>query len=228
VQIVGRVGVGFARVDNFAIAETSIATGAFSFGSVFEGGFIVRAVGQFSPDPVAFEGTLPGAGQTANVTLRLQATSVITGTIVEPNGVTPAGADVIVRYKSASYKTTCASGDSGEETCTSIPQGIQSEIVTTDANGRFVVPLVNAGPFRRRRASGRAAPLFRGSVKPGGPGRVRVGEGPGQSRHQATRARAWRARRPDEHRTPPHDLARGRLGRRGVWRLACRRWRCVL
>ncbi len=171
VQIAGgRVGVGFARVDNFAIAETSIATGAFSFGSVFEGGFIVRAVGQFSPDPVAFEGTLPGAGQTANVTLRLQATSVITGTIVEPNGVTPAGADVIVRYKSASYKTTCASGDSGEETCTSIPQGIQSEIVTTDANGRFVVPLVNAGPFtldvEEPAGPGRTT-LFRGSVKPG-------------------------------------------------------------
>ncbi len=171
VQIAGgRVGVGFVRVDNFAIAETSLATGAFSFGGVFEGTFVLRAVGQFSPDPVAFEGTLPGAGQTVNVNLRLQATSVITGVIVEPNGVVPVGADVIVRYKSASYKTICATGDSGEESCTSIPQGIQSEVVTTDANGRFVVPLVNAGPFtldvEEPAGLGRTT-LFRGSVKPG-------------------------------------------------------------
>ena len=171
VQIAGgRVGVGFVNVDNFAIVETSLATGAFSFGGVFEGRFVVRAVGQFSPDPVAFEGTMPAAGQTVNVNLRLQATSVITGTIVEPNGVVPVGADVIVRYKSASFKVTCASGDSGEGACTTIPQGIQSEIVTTDASGRFVVPLVNAGPFtldvEEPAGAGRTT-LFRGSVKPG-------------------------------------------------------------
>ena len=88
----GRVGSKFQRVDNYKIVETSF-DGSFSFSNVWAGKFTVRAAGQFSPDPIAFEGTMT-AGATATLNLRLQPTSEITGTVFQPDGVTPMGENV--------------------------------------------------------------------------------------------------------------------------------------
>ncbi|HEX4914144.1 MAG TPA: Ig-like domain-containing protein, partial [Vicinamibacterales bacterium] len=57
----------------------------------------------------------------------------------------------------------------GEETCISIPQGIQSVNAVTDANGQFFFPIVNAGNFTLTvddLATGRLAQI-KGSVRAG-------------------------------------------------------------
>jgi hypothetical protein len=81
------------------------------------------------------------------VTLRLQSTSQIAGVVYQPDGVTPVGADVIVRYKSDAVRVICSEGGDGETTCTEIPQGIQEETVVTNAAGEYWLPVVNAGAF---------------------------------------------------------------------------------
>jgi protocatechuate 3,4-dioxygenase beta subunit len=164
----GLVGVAFERVENFAIAESNLTTGQFALSDILVGPFTLNAVGQFSPDPISFEGAISSPGQTVNVELRLQATSQIRGAVTNPDG-TPAPAEVIVRYKSEAYKVICTTGESGEDQCVSIPQGIQEETVLTDNAGRFWLPLVNAGPFSltiEDPKSGRVAQA-RGSVRPG-------------------------------------------------------------
>ena len=35
----------------------------------------------------------------------------------------------------------------GDETCTTVPQGIQEEIVVTDDDGKYWIPVANAGSF---------------------------------------------------------------------------------
>ncbi|MEQ1870490.1 MAG: carboxypeptidase regulatory-like domain-containing protein, partial [Vicinamibacterales bacterium] len=173
----GMVGVGFSNVANFEVTETDFTTGQFAFSNIWVGPVTVTAIGQFSPDPIATEVTMPSPGATVNVELRLQATSRIEGTVFQPDGVTPVGPDVIVRYKSSEKKTVCASGSLviiGSITipplsCADVPQGIQEEIVVTDANGRFLVPLVNAGQFTLTAedvATGKTARVA-GDVKPG-------------------------------------------------------------
>ena len=61
--------------------------------------------------------------------------------------MTPAGANVIVTYKSEAFKLDLLRRCERRTTCETIPQGIQEEIVVTDADGRFWLPLVNAGTF---------------------------------------------------------------------------------
>jgi hypothetical protein len=95
--------------------------------------------------------------------------------VLQPDGVTPVGADVIVHYKSEEYKVIC-SESGGETECTSIPQGIQETNVVTDSAGRFWFPVVNAGVFTLTvddPASGRVAQL-KGSVRPGETGDVSI------------------------------------------------------
>ncbi|MCU1382031.1 MAG: LamG domain protein jellyroll fold domain protein [Acidobacteria bacterium] len=151
----GLVGVAFRNVSNVQIANTNITTGTFAFNNIFVGRFTLAAAGQFSPDPITFDGSIPSAGAAVSVDLRLQATSRIQGTVFQPDGVTPVARGVIVRYNSSAFKQVCATSgnitvgnttvDAG--TCRDIPQGIQEETVITDDNGRYLLPLVNAGAF---------------------------------------------------------------------------------
>ena len=166
----GQVGIKFQHVSNYEIADTDFTTGTFSLGRLWVGGFTVRAAGQFSPEPVALENTMPSAGATVQMDIRLQPTSRITGQVFQPDGVTPAGADVVVSYKSDEFATFCSENQgTGETECVSIPQGVQEEVVVTGNNGRFDLPLVNSGTFTitvSDEASGRTGQV-RGSVKPG-------------------------------------------------------------
>ena len=139
----GLVGTGFQYVANFAITNTDFTTGQFSVSGLFTGPFTLSAAGQFSPDPISLNGNIPSPGASVQMNLRLQATSQITGTVLEPDGVTPAGANVVVTYQSDAFKVIC--DQTGN--CTTIPQGIQQENVVTDAAGSYVLPLVNAGTF---------------------------------------------------------------------------------
>jgi hypothetical protein len=170
----GKVGSKFQRVDNYRIVETSF-DGSFAFSNVWAGGFTVRAAGQFSPDPIAFEGTMV-ANTTATLNLRLQPTSEITGTVFQPDGVTPAGANVVVKYKSEAFKVFCAENAFGDTECETIPQGIQEEVVVTDEQGRYRLPIVNAGAFTitaEDAASGRVAAI-KGAVRAGETGEFAV------------------------------------------------------
>ena len=166
----GQVGVRFQHVNNFEIADTDFTTGVFSIGRIWVGGFTLRAAGQFSPEPVALENTMPAAGATVQMDIKLQPTSRITGQVFLPDGVTPAGPNVVVTYKSDEFATFCSENQAtGETECVSIPQGVQEEIVVTGNDGRFDLPLVNSGTFTitvSDEASGRTGQV-RGSVKPG-------------------------------------------------------------
>ena len=164
----GRVGVEFQRVNYFRVVDTDFTTGAFTFNNLFVGPVTVSAIGQFSPDPIAVDTVIPAPNATVTVELKLQATSQIKGVVLLPNGVQPAGANVVVKYKSDAFKVICSSG-AGEDTCESIPQGIQDETVVTDAQGRFWLPVVNAGTFTltvEDPVSGKVGTI-QGNVKPG-------------------------------------------------------------
>ena len=143
----GQVGVRFQQVQNFAIVDTNLTTGEYSFGGLWVGGFTLRAVGQFSPDPIAVAGEIPRESDTVELNLRLRPTSQVGGVVYQPDGVTPTGANVVVNFKSEAFRVICATDGFGLETCTNIPQGIQSVNVVTDPNGRFFFPIVNAGAF---------------------------------------------------------------------------------
>ncbi|MEO8677871.1 MAG: carboxypeptidase regulatory-like domain-containing protein, partial [Vicinamibacterales bacterium] len=169
--------VGFQHVVNYQVANMDLATGAFAFDGVFTGPFTITAAGQFSPDPIGVESAMPSAGATIQLDVRLLGTSSIAGTVYQPDGVTPAGPDVIVRYRSSAFRVVCA-GDHpivlgnitiGANECDDVPQGIQDETVITDAAGRYLVPLVTGGPFTLTAedpASGRTAQTL-GAIKPG-------------------------------------------------------------
>ena len=137
----GPVGVGFRYVQHVEIVENDLTTGTFSFDNVFLGNFVITAVGPFSPDPIAVSGIMPADNATVNVTLQLQPTSEITGTVYDSDGATPAGQDVVVTFKGFKLVYYPAIGWVEE------PQGIQEEIVTTDENGQFRLPVVNAGRY---------------------------------------------------------------------------------
>ena len=137
----GQVGVGFQYVKHVEIVENDLTTGEFAFNNVFLGNFVITAVGPFSPDPIAVSGIMPEDDATVNVTLQLQPTSEITGTVYDSDGATPAGQDVVVTFRG--YKLVYYLNIGWVEE----PQGIQEEIVTTDENGRFWLPVVNAGRY---------------------------------------------------------------------------------
>jgi len=165
----GQVAIGFQHVANFAIADTSITTGMFTLSGLWVGPFTLNAVGQFSPDPVALENVMPSPAATVHMDIRLQPTSTITGVVLQPDGVTPVGANVVVKYKSDEYRSICSQGIDGDPICTSIPQGIQEEVAVTDAQGRFSLPIVNAGTFTitaEDQSSGKSGQIH-GAVKAG-------------------------------------------------------------
>jgi hypothetical protein len=166
----GRVGVRFEYVQNFQIVDNNFTTGDFSFSNLWAGPFTVRAAGQFSPEPVAVEGTMPGPGQTVNVDLRLQPTSRITGTVYEPDGVTPVtDRQVTLNFKSNAVVVFCSDdATTGETTCVTIPQGIQEmSAVTNETTGQFSFPIVNAGAFTITANDGARVSEVRGTVKAG-------------------------------------------------------------
>ena len=133
--------MGFRYVQHVEIVENDLTTGTFAFDNVFLGNFVITAVGPFSPDPVAVSGIMPHDDATVDVTLQLQPTSEITGTVYDSDGATPAGQDVVVTFRGFKLVYYPAIGWVEE------PQGIQEEIVTTDENGRFWLPVVNAGRY---------------------------------------------------------------------------------
>jgi hypothetical protein len=143
----GLVGVAFQYVQNYRIVDTDFTTGHYSFSGLWVGTFTLRAVGQFSPDPIAVEGNIPGPNQIVDLNLTLQSTSQISGIVYRPDGVTATGPNVVVSYKSEAFKVFCSEDGFGEQTCVTIPQGIQAMNAVTDENGRFFFPIVNAGAF---------------------------------------------------------------------------------
>ncbi len=167
-----RIGVRFEYVQNYKVVSNDTTTGFFEFGQdVWTGPFTVRAAGQFSPEPVAAEGVMPGPNQTVTVDLRLQPTSRITGTVFEPDGFTPVtDRQISLKFQSNAVVVFCSDDAlTGFTTCTSIPQGIQEAFAATDASGQFSFPLVNAGPFTLTAtdvATGRVAEV-KGTVRPG-------------------------------------------------------------
>lgn len=146
----GTIGVRFEYVQNYEVVDNDFTTGDYQFSQkVWTGPFTVRAAGQFSPDPVAAEGTMPGPNQTVTIDLRLQPTSRITGTVFESDGFTPVtNRQIALTFKSDAVVVFCHDDAStGESECTTVPQGIQQAFAATDANGVFSFPIVNAGPF---------------------------------------------------------------------------------
>ncbi|MBS1818371.1 MAG: carboxypeptidase regulatory-like domain-containing protein [Acidobacteria bacterium] len=168
----GRIGVKFEYVQNFEVVDNDPTTGEYHFKSgVFTGPFTLRAAGQFSPEPVAAEGTMPGPGQTVTVDLRLQPTSRLTGTVFEADGFTPVtNRQVALKFQSNAVVVICHDDEqTGDSECQSIPQGIQEAFAATDANGQFTFPLVNAGPFTitaTDATTGQVASI-KGTVRPG-------------------------------------------------------------
>ncbi len=164
-----RVAVEFRHVQYYAVVESNLTTGRFSFPGVWVGNFAITAAGQFSPDPISFDGVVPAPGAIVEVSLRLQATSQVAGVVYRPDGVTPVSAGTIVRYKSDAFRVICSGNAAGNQQCESIPQGIQEETVITGDDGRFWLPIVNAGQFTitvEDVATGRAGEA-KGSVRAG-------------------------------------------------------------
>lgn len=167
----GVIPVRFEWVQNFAIRDNDPGTGAFTFTNVFVGPFTVRAAGLFSPEPVAGDGVITAPGATAEVDLRLQATSRVTGVVLEPDGVEPVRSrQIALKFQSNATIVVCTEDKTtGESECKTLPQGIQEAFATTDTDGRFSFPIVNPGPFTitaTDAALGRTATL-RGNVRPG-------------------------------------------------------------
>lgn len=120
------VGIGFQSVHLTRVVNNDVSSGTFAFDAVFVGGFTVEAVNAFSPTVMAASGAIARAGDTVNVRLQLVATSAVRGTVFQPDGVTPVGPDVVVTFDSSTLR------------------GVK---VVTDAQGRYLLPLVNGGGF---------------------------------------------------------------------------------
>ncbi len=170
------VAIEFARHARFA--DTDPATGRFRFTNVFVGQIVVSTGGAFNLmcrtvdvdgvpqdvfDPVTFTGVVPHDGATVEAVLRLQPTSRIEGTVYAPDGVTPAGEGITVTFRG--YRVVCypLSG------CFELPAGIQEETVVTDANGRYLLPLVTPWKFEliARDAATNRIGQTRGLTQPG-------------------------------------------------------------
>lgn len=171
----GRVGVEFKWIQNYKIAQTDVTTGRYQFGGVWVGKATISAAGQFSPDPISLDATIPAPNAVVTVDIRLKPTSRLSGTVYQPDGATPVGANLIVTFKSDEVRVVC-SESGGESQCVAIPQGIQEENVVTDEHGEFLVPVVNAGVYTLRvedPATGQIG-VAHGSVRAGEDGHVTV------------------------------------------------------
>ena len=109
----------------------------------------VRAAGQFSPEPVAAETAVPGPGQTATVDLRLQPTSRLTGTVYDSDGFTPVTepADLPQVQKRLGGRGLHRGPAVRHRVPDRSPRASRKPSPTTDSQGRFIFPVVNAGPF---------------------------------------------------------------------------------
>ena len=157
-QRAGPVGTQFIYTQHARVIENDFTTGEFSFDNVFVGPFVLATAGAFNQqmttvynagfpvdviDPTTLAGVMPYDNAVLDVELQLVPTSQITGTVYQPDGVTPVGPDVAVTFKG--YKIICTVNG-----CFERPQGIQEETVVTDDDGRYWLPIVNAGKFELR------------------------------------------------------------------------------
>lgn len=150
------VGLGFITTDLTRVVDNDVSSGTFVFENVFVGPFTVRAANAFSPVVITAHETIPAAGETVHVKLQLVPTSVVTGTVYRPDGVTPVGADVVVTFDSST---------------------ISNVKVVTDLQGRFLLPLVNPGGFSLTAEDAIGSGLvgqIRGSVEPGQTADIKV------------------------------------------------------
>jgi hypothetical protein len=143
-----------------ALGSGGEVTGRFSFGPVTGGPFTVAAFGPFlSPAEVRSE--IPRTTDPAERDVDVgdivlePATGSVEGTVFLPDGVTPVGADVLVRIRSL--------GSSGEVASS---EGQQSQVlpeytVSTDESGHFAFPLVLRGGFVLTADTGAPDPALR-------------------------------------------------------------------
>ncbi|RLB69949.1 MAG: hypothetical protein DRH04_04385, partial [Deltaproteobacteria bacterium] len=157
-QRAGPVGTKFIYTPYARILESDFTTGTFSFDNVFVGPFALATAGAFNQqmttgstpfgpqdviDPATLAGIMPYDGAILDVTLQLTPTSRIEGTVYQADGVTPVGPDIQVTFKG--YKIYCTLNG-----CFELESGIQEEIVVTDDDGHYLLPVVNAGKFELR------------------------------------------------------------------------------
>jgi len=145
----------FMLIDESATLRSDVlgpggeVTGRFRFNGDATGGpFTVAALGAFlTPAEVAGEiprTTDPAAREVDVGDIVLEpATGALHGTVLMPDGMTPAGADVAVRLRSLQ-----PSGEVQIAGVGSVPSPVPPEVeVTTDEHGRFELPLVLRGGF---------------------------------------------------------------------------------
>ncbi len=118
------IGVGFMTKQLSRIVDNDPASGSYLFENIFVGPVAVEAAN-------AFNGHVAGStevrlGDTTYITLSLKATSSLSGSVYLPDGVTPVGEGVVVRFNSGTMHDVA---------------------VTTDANGVYAVTLISAGNF---------------------------------------------------------------------------------
>jgi hypothetical protein len=143
------VGLGFATTDLTRVIHNDVSSGTFVFEDVFVGPFTVQAANAFSPVIITAHDSIASPGDTVHVKLQLVPTSVVKGVVYRPDGVTPVGPDVVVTYNGGT---------------------VANVKVVTDAEGRFLLPLVNSGGFSLTAEDALDTGLVaqvRGSVEPG-------------------------------------------------------------
>ncbi len=118
------IGVGFYTSVNNRIVNNNPSTGVYLFEDVFVGPVSLEAVNAFN-GRTGSNGSVR-LGETTYITLTLKATSVLTGTVYQPDGVTPVGEDILVSFDSRTMRDVR---------------------VVTDEQGHFAFPLVSAGGF---------------------------------------------------------------------------------
>ncbi|MFZ1756163.1 MAG: carboxypeptidase regulatory-like domain-containing protein, partial [Caldilineaceae bacterium] len=118
------VGIGYTTKQLNRIVDNDPSSGSYLFEDVFVGPVSIAAVNAFN-GKVATNTTVK-LGETTYITLSLKATSSLSGTVYLPDGVTPVGEGIVVRFNSRT---------------------MQDVPVATDASGVYTVPLITAGGF---------------------------------------------------------------------------------
>jgi hypothetical protein len=115
---------GFALIPTTRSGQTDAATGEATFDNVIVGDVRVQGANAFNGGSQG-SGALPAPGATEIISLTLKGTSEVSGTVYQPDGVTPVGEDVTVEFNGRLKNVT----------------------VVTNENGQYWFPLVNAGDF---------------------------------------------------------------------------------
>jgi hypothetical protein len=144
------IGIDFQYRDFTRQFNNDVSSGAFTFRNVFVGDVMVSAANPFSPQVINTRSRVEDVGATAQVTLSLQSTGEVIGTVYDPDG-NPAP-DVIVKASNFA--------------------AITDEInALTDENGEFRLPLIPAGGFiltaQEQEGRNDFVGQTNGSVKPG-------------------------------------------------------------